>query len=117
MRLAWTMRLVAILILIARPQAAPCQGAYAGAKACATCHPAQASRQGLSPHAAALFPTSNHPLAGAFNTNGELLRPPAWRFEFFRENGALQTRITGPGGVMELPMQWAFGGGRQAVTF
>jgi len=90
---------------------------YAGAKACGGCHPAEATRQALSAHAAALFRASDHPLAGSFPTDGKLTRRPDYRFEFFRAGGELRTRIFDAVDVMELPLQWAFGAGRQAVTF
>jgi len=90
---------------------------YAGAKACAACHPAQSARQALSAHAAALFRTPEHPLAGSFPTEGKLTRKPNYNFRFLRSGGELRTRIFDAVDVMDLPMEWAFGGGRQAVTF
>jgi hypothetical protein len=118
--------LSASAILSLQLPAASAAGDYAGARACAACHPAQAGRQNSSPHAGALFRAADHPLAGSF-AGGTLLRPPAWRFEFLKTNGALQTRISdgrisdargaSDSPVMELPMDWAFGDGRQAVTF
>lgn len=90
---------------------------YVGAKACGTCHKAQSASQALSAHAAALFRAPEHPLAGSFPLDGKLTRKPNYKFEFFRAAGELRTRILDAVDVMELPMEWAFGAGRQAVTF
>src|SRR6266700_6848041 len=90
---------------------------YAGAKACGACHPAQSTLQALSAHAAALFRALDHPLAASFPIDGGLTRKPNYRFEFFRADGELRTRISDAVDVMDLPMEWAFGAGRQAVTF
>jgi hypothetical protein len=90
---------------------------YIGAKACGTCHPAQSASQALSAHAAALFRAPEHPLAGSFPIDGKLTRKPNYNFEFFRVGGEIRTRILDAVDVMELPMEWAFGAGRQAVTF
>src|SRR6202521_330209 len=66
---------------------------YAGAKACAGCHPAQSARQALSSHAAALFRASGHPLASSFPVDGKLTRNPNYKFQIFRAGGELRTRI------------------------
>jgi hypothetical protein len=87
---------------------------FAGAKACAGC---QAARQSLSAHAAALFRTADHPLASAFPVEGKLTRQPRYKFGFLRSGGDLRTRIVDGADVMDLPLEWAFGAGRQAVTF
>jgi hypothetical protein len=89
---------------------------YAGSKSCAACHPAQFQRQSASAHAAALFRTQDHPLANAFLKAGTLERKPNYRFDFFIQ-GELRSRIRNAVDVMELPMEWAFGSGAQAVTF
>jgi hypothetical protein len=91
--------------------------AFAAATDCRACHPAESARQALSAHASALYRTAAHPLAGSFPVDGKLNRKPDYRFEFFRSGGELRTRIRDKVDVMELPMQWAFGAGRQAVTF
>jgi hypothetical protein len=56
-------------------------------------------------------------LAAAFPVDGTLNRKPGYRFEFFRSARELRTRIRDATDVMELPMEWAFGSGAQAVTF
>lgn len=117
MRCARAVGLLAISILIPAMRAAPASGKYAGTLVCEGCHAGQAKTQRLSAHAAALFRTQDHPLADSFTAGKELSRPPAWRFTFFDIAGALQARIFDGKDVMELPMEWAFGAGRQAVTF
>jgi hypothetical protein len=109
----WTIGFLAVSTLTAA--AAPSD--YAGAAACTACHAAQASGQTKSAHASALFHAGDHPLAGAFGKGGRFGRPPAYRFEFFSTDGALHARIRDSSDVMELPMEWAFGAGRKAVTF
>jgi hypothetical protein len=90
---------------------------YAGAKICGGCHPAEFASQSSSAHANALFRAPDHPLAAAFAAGAKLTRKPRYRFEFFRPGGELRTRISDGTDVMDLPMEWAFGAGQQAVTF
>ena len=117
MTYAWAVGLLAISMLIPPLQAAPASGEYAGTPVCEGCHERQAKTQRLSAHAAALFRTRDHPLARSFSGGKELLRAPAWRFTFLDVEGALHTKIFDSRDVMDLPMEWAFGAGRQAVTF
>jgi hypothetical protein len=44
-------------------------------------------------------------------------RKPGYRYEFFLASGELRARIRDQADVMELPMEWAFGSGTQAITF
>lgn len=104
---------IALLVLLLPAGGAP----YTGAKICGTCHPAQFSRQSSSAHAAALFRTRDHPLAPSFPLGGTPVHRTGYKFEFFRSAGQLWTRISDTGNVMDLPVEWAFGAGRQAVTF
>jgi hypothetical protein len=46
-----------------------------------------------------------------------LIRKPAYQFAFFMRDGLVQARVRTSTQVMELPMDWAFGAGRQAITF
>ena len=96
--------------------ASTAQTRFAGSRACAGCHADQFRRQSASAHAAALARANEHPLAGDFSS-GTLERKPGYRFEFFRAAGELRARIRDRADVMELPMEWAFGAGAQAVTF
>ncbi|MDQ1474693.1 MAG: hypothetical protein QOJ99_6173 [Bryobacterales bacterium] len=104
----------AALLLMDTQSAVP---GYGGVAACRACHPKQSQSQAQSAHAAALFRTPRHSLAAGFPLQHKLLRTPACRFEFFRVNGRFGARMSDPTALMELPMEWAFGAGRQAVTF
>ncbi len=114
MRPRWQGLWLACLITAAASLRA--ESPYAGSKSCAACHPAQFERQSASAHAAALFRTQDHPLASAFLKAGTLDRKPGYRLEFFLAQGELRTRIRNAVDVMELPVEWAFGSGAQAVT-
>jgi hypothetical protein len=59
----------------------------------------------------------DHPLVSTFPANLGLRRNPSYRFEFISRPGELRTRIFDATDVMDLPMEWAFGAGRKAVTF
>lgn len=117
MQPARSIGLLALSLVMPVLRGAGVSGSYTGAGVCARCHAAQADRQRLSAHSAALFRTQDHPLASSFAGGKTLLRPPSWRFGFVNVGGALHTRITDGTGLMDLPMEWAFGAGRQAVTF
>jgi hypothetical protein len=92
------------------------QTQFAGSRACAGCHPSQYRPQSASAHAAALSRAIDHRLAAAFSS-GKLDRKPGFRYDFFLASGELRTRIRDQADLMELPMEWAFGAGAQAVTF
>src|SRR5579872_5023623 len=115
--LAWTVCAVGIStfagVLVAGTEAAQ----YVGAKVCGNCHPSQFARQTRSAHANALSRAVDHPLANTFPTGSDLRRSPNYYFEFSHSAGELRTRIFDATDVMDLPMEWAFGAGRQAVTF
>jgi hypothetical protein len=115
--LVWTACAAVTSSFAARLVAGAEAGSYVGAKACGSCHPSQFARQTKSAHANALSRAVNHPLANAFPTGLDLRRSPNYRFEFLRSAGELRTRILDAVNVMDLPMEWAFGAGRQAVTF
>src|SRR5437016_1434886 len=90
---------------------------HAWAGVCVSCHPAQSARQAMSAHAAALFRAQDHPLADAFPAGAKLDRSPKYHFQLLRSGGEFRTRLSDSENVMDLPMEWAFGAGRQAVTF
>src|SRR5262249_19862488 len=60
---------------------------------------------------------AERPQASAFTTGAPLLRAPEFRFQFFRAGGELRVKADDGRFVTELPLEWAFGAGRQAVTF
>src|SRR5579863_924656 len=115
--LIWTACAVMISNFAGRRMAAAEADPYVGAKVCGTCHPSEFARQTQSAHANALSRAVNHPLANTFPTALELYRSPNYRFGFSRSAEEFRTRILDSTDVMDLPMEWAFGAGRQAVTF
>ena len=110
------MRIFAYLCLATAVHAAPA-AQYVGAKACERCHRANFTQQSKSAHANALFRAADHPLYGALPTDQSLTRKPTYSFTFFLSEGQLHSRVRDAAGLMELPMEWAFGSGRQAITF
>src|SRR6266567_1580438 len=93
------------------------KAAYLGAAACGKCHPAELAKQSGSAHARSLFPAAQHPLAGSFAPDGELVRPPRYHFQFRRSGGRLTLHAFDGRDSIDLPIDWAFGAGEQAVTF
>jgi len=109
-------RFVAYLAAVSGLAAQP-KSVYIGAEMCGNCHPVQFARQSASAHASALSRTPEHRLVASFSTSAPLTRMPVYRFEFSLRGGELRTRISDKVDVMDLPLEWAFGAGRQAVTF
>ena len=89
---------------------------FVGPAQCATCHPAQATSHAKSGHARSLQPAGAHPLARQFSRDTVYQREPDFRFRFHLDRG--QLRVTGfdRQDRMDIPVQWAFGAGDQAVT-
>lgn len=46
-----------------------------------------------------------------------MLRPPAFRFTYKRTPDELRVQAFDAENVMDVPLEWAFGAGEQAVTF
>jgi hypothetical protein len=92
-------------------------GDYVGAAVCGACHRSQYERQSRSAHAHSLSKTSEHALASQFVAPEPLYRPPRYRFDFSARDGLLAVTVSGGPERVELPIEWAFGAGRQAVTF
>jgi Cytochrome c554 and c-prime len=93
------------------------QKPYLGAGACGKCHPAQLALQSDSAHAHALSRPAQHPLAARFAPEEELLRPPRYHFQVRWNGPELRVRAFDNDAAVELPVDWAFGAGGQAVTF
>jgi len=91
--------------------------AYVGAAKCAGCHPEEFRRQSASAHARALCLAARHPLASAFPVGTELRREPAYRFRFSLQPDQLLVTVFDARNFLDIPVQWAFGAGEQAVTF
>ena len=87
---------------------------YVGSAGCASCHPVQASAQRATGHATALRRTAEHPLASRFFREGTATRPPDFRFQFL---SGPKVRISTSAESVDVPIEWAFGAGTQAVTF
>src|SRR5688572_9019545 len=79
--------LVGVLTILAVNPQQKPEKNYVGGQACGGCHSTQLSQQSASGHARTLRPAADHPLA-----------------KFFVPK-------------LEIPVQWAFGSGGQAVTF
>lgn len=88
--------------------AAAADAGYAGAMACRACHASQFKRQSTSGHAAALHRAKDHPSSARFAAQS-MDRTPfryAWRDYQLQVDGAAPDDA-----------EWAFGSGRQGVTF
>ncbi len=105
-------------VLVGACIAVPLHGApmFTGSASCATCHAFISASQAKSAHAAALGPATQHPLASAF-ASAKLLVRGRYRFALRGSTDGLHARIDDGKDVMDLPLEWAFGAGRQAVTF
>jgi hypothetical protein len=90
-------------------------GAYTGAKTCQPCHVAEYTSQSASAHAAALSrvaePHHHFPIGIS------ITRAPRYRYEILGAETALHVHINDGTDVMDLPLEWVFGAGRQASTF
>ena len=103
------MRLAAFILVI--HGALLTQRAWAASE-CRDCHGAQAEAHAKHPHAAALRRLNEHPLAPLFKTDKPFSRGP---FYLGMDDG--EAVGWDQGNSIELPVEWAFGAGRQAVTF
>ena len=90
---------------------------YIGAQACGVCHPAQLKQQSESAHSKSLYPAGEHPLASSFSPGKQFLRRPNFQFRLSANGSAIRVRAADSKDVMDIPMEWAFGAGKQAVTF
>jgi Cytochrome c554 and c-prime len=115
--LQWAAFLTIASLLLPHLAAEPAASGFAGTSACSVCHSKESSQQASSAHATALFRASNHPLADSFPLGKKLSRTPGYQFDFLRSGSEFRVRIADQVDVMDLPVEWAFGAGRQAVTF
>jgi hypothetical protein len=90
---------------------------YVGASRCASCHAAQFAIQTKTGHARSLHKASSHPLISSMLSNEWLNRPPNFRFRFQLLANQLRVQAHDSRDVMDIPVDWAFGAGDQAVTF
>jgi hypothetical protein len=82
---------------------------FAGSNACKSCHPVQYRTQSATGHAHALSRAT-----ASLLPDKSLRRSPAYEFQFTREAHA---RVSDAKDMMDIPIEWAFGAGDQAVTF
>lgn len=92
---------------------------YAGAQACAPCHPSEYRSQSETTHAKALSNTAEHPLLSEMIPAAT---PPEqhlsrFTYRFGVSDGRAQVSVFDATDVMRVPLDWAFGAGDQAVTF
>ncbi len=92
-------------------------GGYVGAKICGQCHASEFRQQSASQHAHALSRPVEHALASAFLPKNILERAPQYRFQFSLTSKQFSVRVFDDKDVIEIPIDWAFGAGQQAVTF
>ena len=90
-------------------------GTYVGAAVCAGCHGTEGEVQATSAHAHALA-TANSQVS-ALAPGAELFRPPRYHFRFLAGDGRLRVIISDSAEKLEVPLDWAFGAGEQAITF
>jgi len=114
--LIWTACAVALSSSAGRLlHAAPAQ--YVAAKVCGSCHPAQFVLQNQSAHANALFACNGSSAGGHFPPSfWTCVEVPVIASSFYVRAESL-TRIFDAKDATDLPLEWAFGAGRQAVTF
>lgn len=91
--------------------------AYIGSQVCQGCHSGPFATQGKTGHAGALHRAAQHPLASVFAPTSPLRRGEEFRFDFHSTGGQLGVQVSGPRDVVDVPLDWAFGSGVQAVTF
>jgi Cytochrome c554 and c-prime len=90
---------------------------YVGAARCAVCHADKFATQRASEHAHALSRPIEHSLSDKFIRNETFVRSGKYRFQFIRTGTDLHVRAFDDTRQIEVPLEWAFGAGSQAVTF
>lgn len=90
---------------------------YVGSEVCATCHSPQFASQSATGHARSLSRAHEHPLAASFVPKSPLLRAPNYHFQFSLSSDGFKAQVFDAHSVVEIPVEWAFGAGEQAVTF
>src|SRR5713101_7168944 len=93
------------------------QKQYLGAQVCRTCHPVQFERQSVTGHAQALSPAAMHTLASFFAPRQPFTRALKYNFEFSLDQRLFAVQAYDDKNILRLPIEWAFGTGRHAVTF
>ena len=107
------MKLLAALVCAANVSVAQ----YVGAQACGSCHPDQFKRQTSSEHARALRRAVDHPLAGRFTGDTPTTYGIDPTYRLSKSPSGFQFRVVTGKLEKDIPVEWAFGAGDQAVTF
>ena len=110
------LQLVPFVLLAVAGAAVAESESFVGAAACASCHPEQSARQGKSAHALSLHPAAQHPLAARFASNEWLNRGPEFRLRYTQSANGIRAQGYDKENVIDIPVEWAFGAGAQAVT-
>ena len=110
---SWQIAALCCMVMeISARAAAP--ASYVGAQICRTCHAGQFTSQSASAHAVALSPVSDHT---NFPTGVKFTRDAQYHYEILSADGGLRVHIDNGADLMDLPLEWVFGAGRQASTF
>lgn len=110
------MRVVLAILLL--QSVAGAQEGYLGSRSCGACHAAKLAAQNASEHAHALARPADHALAASFAPDRTFLRAGRYSFRFFYNDAKqLQVRAFDDTRQIDIPLEWAFGAGSQAVTF
>jgi hypothetical protein len=86
---------------------------FVGARACASCHPTEFASQSASAHARSLSRVADRPDI----PTGGIYRDRRYRYSVVRDQGGLRVHLDDGTDLADLPLEWAFGAGRQAITF
>lgn len=90
---------------------------YIGSSQCAACHPANADKQSHSAHALALSKTLRHPRLSEVPVARAWTRAPGFDYGFSIGPNGLAARLVDSKPIGEVVLDWAFGAGRQGMTF
>jgi hypothetical protein len=107
------MKLAFFIGVLALPLGTAAPNSFVGAKVCASCHSVEYASQSASAHAGTLSRVADR----ASFLPGRLSRDPHYRYDVLRDDNSLRVHISDGSDLMDLPLEWAFGAGRQAFTF
>jgi hypothetical protein len=99
------------------PRIACAASGLVGANACAGCHAAQFRAQSRSAHALALNRADAIPANTSLPGHATVVRDGRYRFDIYSSREGVRATLDDGHNLMQLPYEWAFGVGRQAVTF
>ena len=86
-----------------------------GAAQCGKCHPAEFARQSQSPHARALSPILESPIASRL-LGHTVQEKSGLKFAYSPAPGAIQVMVERGGRSASAPLEWAFGAGVRGIT-